>query len=363
MLDRLPPELLLPILRFAAPLTNGVDWSYIDTEAYSGRRITLMRVCLVNKRLCALAQPMLPEVFAARSEGAVDVLRSSRSGNILGHQVKLLHVNGGRYRGSPEKQEWVHAAVGLCPLVEELHVVSCSRVDLNWLADYRRLKRLVVYGTFVTTSDILPLSSITTLSLCYITMADSSTLGLLTQAHFPSLRILGIGDMAWFNDDGKMNCDVALEAGLAHQLDAWTTTDISRRSEYARSPSPEICGAMALVTQLERDFTDNPPDNLPFNLLHVVADQDPSTDTFLLLGRNLCHFQSFKTLDLDNAFHPDHLAPDVAEAAEAFLCECKRRDVRVVWLRPKLGSLVSPDFAEWARKERERKADEAANEA
>jgi hypothetical protein len=63
MLDRLPTELLIKVFRHAAPL----DYS---PSFYLERRELLFNCCLVSRRLRAIAQPMLPEVFLA-SEGAL----------------------------------------------------------------------------------------------------------------------------------------------------------------------------------------------------------------------------------------------------------------------------------------------------
>ncbi|GAA5906501.1 hypothetical protein JCM6882_004452 [Rhodosporidiobolus microsporus] len=55
MLDRLPPELLSDILELAAPL----DYSLVG---FNDRSRTLRSCCLVNRQLCALAQPLLSKV-------------------------------------------------------------------------------------------------------------------------------------------------------------------------------------------------------------------------------------------------------------------------------------------------------------
>ncbi|GAA6027198.1 hypothetical protein JCM8097_002476 [Rhodosporidiobolus ruineniae] len=56
MLSRLPVELLRLIIREAAPLEYR-------SSTYKDRRLTLMSLCLVDKRTRAVAQPVLPELL------------------------------------------------------------------------------------------------------------------------------------------------------------------------------------------------------------------------------------------------------------------------------------------------------------
>ncbi|GAA5823707.1 hypothetical protein JCM11251_000733 [Rhodosporidiobolus azoricus] len=86
MLDRLPVELLEHILRLAAPLRYSPD-------IYQERR-DLLRCCsLVDKRIRALAQPMLSEIFVVSSKADEALLQVNQgNGRRLGDGVKLLSI-------------------------------------------------------------------------------------------------------------------------------------------------------------------------------------------------------------------------------------------------------------------------------
>jgi hypothetical protein len=83
MLNRFPTELLLRVLELAAPL----DYS---PSFYRERRKLLRNCCLISKRMCSVAQPMLPEVFRVKSEAEAALLAFGDNGKKRSSVVKLL---------------------------------------------------------------------------------------------------------------------------------------------------------------------------------------------------------------------------------------------------------------------------------
>jgi hypothetical protein len=122
MLDQLPTELLLPTLELAAPLDYSPSF---DLE----RRELLRNCCLVSKRVCAMAQPMLVEVYCVSSAEDVQILQAGEGINNKGSVVKLL-ILAHEYSASLYE---VSAALRLCPNIVELRMLDVPDFDFDWL--------------------------------------------------------------------------------------------------------------------------------------------------------------------------------------------------------------------------------------
>lgn len=126
MLDRLPTELLLRILKLAAPL----DYS----PSFYHERCDLLLACsLVSKQLCTVAQPMLPEVYVVTGKEQVEILEADVSGK-KGSKVKLLVLDGSYLEENICDLIDVPDLLALCAGTVEVRVREAGEFNLDWLS-------------------------------------------------------------------------------------------------------------------------------------------------------------------------------------------------------------------------------------
>jgi hypothetical protein len=136
MLDRLPTELLIKVLRHAAPL----DYS---PSFHLERRELLRNLCLVSKRISVVAQSMLLEVYRANMDGVVHFRNEPEKAN----KVKLLVIVNHRL----PLDFSAHRALSMdrrriieCfPNVTGLRLHGLATFQWSWLAGCPRTSRFV----------------------------------------------------------------------------------------------------------------------------------------------------------------------------------------------------------------------------
>ncbi|GAA6031171.1 hypothetical protein JCM8097_004039 [Rhodosporidiobolus ruineniae] len=292
MLDRLPPELLLPILRLVAPLDVGGNWT--DT-AYKQRRSVLRSLCLVNKQLCALAQPMLQEQFEVKDDKeAVEVLRTERDGCTLGGTVKLLLV---RAQGEELPVVQPKRFVDCCPAAADVRIWYCTSLSLDIFAPL----------TDYIVSPTLDPALVARLHIL-MTFSDDPSYGPTAYSQF------------------------ADKLGSSITLQRFTSLDEAGRLHGLDFTHLRIGG----LTMLYNPF---------FSGIIRCLDACPP---------------ALKTIQLPSFAEPVRVTdPILKSAGRRFTEMCERRGVDILWselVSLDFNSLVSPELAEWAAKEYERKA-------
>ncbi|GAA5849225.1 hypothetical protein JCM8547_006484 [Rhodosporidiobolus lusitaniae] len=126
MLDRLPVELLSHIVALAAPVEYTVSY-------YFERRQFLYNVCLVSKRMRAVAQPMLVEVFEVFFEEHMQWLDEiDEKGRSRASGVKLLVLRGTSYDSFfLTKKVDVRRILERCSRVIEVRVLDAGEIVLD----------------------------------------------------------------------------------------------------------------------------------------------------------------------------------------------------------------------------------------
>lgn len=124
MLEKLPTELLLRTLQLAAPL----DYS---SSIYLERRNLLLNCCLVSKRVCGVAQPMLPQVFLATTDRDVALIAGDNAGTPKGSKVKLLVVS---VWISDTTSLDLRYLLSLLPNLVDVRLMPFETVDLQWFS-------------------------------------------------------------------------------------------------------------------------------------------------------------------------------------------------------------------------------------
>ncbi|GAA5975220.1 hypothetical protein JCM11641_004398 [Rhodosporidiobolus odoratus] len=187
MLDRLPPELLTLILQLATPVEHSFD------AQYQFRRSLLRNCCLVSKKLCAVAKPMLPEVFQAAEEKDLAVLVALDGDPRRRSQVELLIAEGARAHG---QDGFVSSLLQVCDSevcrrVVDLRVRRYSSVTPAPLEGFKNLQRLVLQIDQLTLSCPLCLPQFLELSIQLKVPPTAGTAArLLPISSLPSLRAL-----------------------------------------------------------------------------------------------------------------------------------------------------------------------------
>jgi hypothetical protein len=132
MAPHLLTELIIRIICLAAPL---------DPILGSRERRTLLRrLSLVSKVFCAIAQPMLPEVFEFRCAEDIEALRVDCGGSTRGSRVRTLIADPREtYDENDELGDFCHVPllVELCPNTETFSLNSdggAEWLDLSFLA-------------------------------------------------------------------------------------------------------------------------------------------------------------------------------------------------------------------------------------
>ncbi|GAA6031217.1 hypothetical protein JCM8097_004067 [Rhodosporidiobolus ruineniae] len=371
MLDRLAPELLLPILRLVAPLDVGGNWT---NAAYKQRRSTLRSLCLVNKQLCALAQPMLPEQFEAKNESAIKLLRLKQRRRPLGKEVKRLLIMDEAARGPNQTVQQVLRA---CPFVEDLRIERCHGFSLQSIAGLKDLKHLVLLCCIAAPSRIPVFPGVLDLSLHLCTMSKPMWADFLSSTHFPSLKNLDIG-LSMVEELFRDSCVPRVEDALAKRLDCLMLTEIptnllgslfSAVKTYSLSASlPFSPTARNLAVRISLPGLPDSEvqqrgmqcifDSVPFTHLRL----DPHTpkeirlDAFSTVSSSLKRLPTVKSVEIPLSLHPSSIAdPSLRSAAAVFLETCRSVEISVVWYEPAdiaANSSLSPEYLRWTREKR-----------
>ncbi|GAA5970533.1 hypothetical protein JCM11641_007342 [Rhodosporidiobolus odoratus] len=186
MLDRLPVELLSLVLHLATPLDCTPSF-------YQERRATLRSCSLVSKEMRQLAQPMLPEVFAAEVDEDVKVLNVRLGNTRRGSGVKLLVLLGEQDLLSRNSYDDL---LGICPMIVELRFVRVDGIDLSWLRLSARLAHLIISAGTLRHNKPGPIPSLSKLSICATQPYDDGILEhLLLPEITPKLRAFGMSSV------------------------------------------------------------------------------------------------------------------------------------------------------------------------
>ncbi|GAA6031133.1 hypothetical protein JCM8097_004019 [Rhodosporidiobolus ruineniae] len=349
MLDRLPPELLLPIIRLVAPLDVGGTWS--DRP----RRRTLRALCLVSKQLCAIAQPLLPEVFAARGSEAVEVLKKRRNGRPIGEQVKRLLVAAST--NEPDSGNWAAEVYRACPSVVDLRLRGPRMVNLKLVAtSCPGLEYLSIRFSALLLPSMPIFPALVHLSIDDLHIVPTALEKVLTPASLPSLRSLGLGLCRELNGNTFLP---SVSPALAHRLESIVVSNHLEDGLTALSPFSTILGVLNSIRHL-CNYLDNSPPPFPITHLHVHGVESLPVNLLPRFLAFLDHCPSLRLLELFTLTRPHKLRPGPRkDAIDAFVNECTRRGIGILWSEPvDLGAnmLVSPEFAEWLEEERERLA-------
>jgi hypothetical protein len=125
MLDRLPTELLLRTLELAAPL-------HYSPSFYVERRLLLRNCCLVSRRLCEVAQPLLPEVYEVAQTRDMALLEKDNEGKKMGSLVRLLILQGSKTNPLSGQVD-LQRALSYTLEITELRIIHVGDFDLSWL--------------------------------------------------------------------------------------------------------------------------------------------------------------------------------------------------------------------------------------
>ncbi|GAA6031150.1 hypothetical protein JCM8097_004028 [Rhodosporidiobolus ruineniae] len=351
MLDRLPPSLLHRILRFAAPLNIGEEWPCPQPEAYTERRRTLMRICLVNKQLCALAQPMLPEVFYVINE------RQEQHARKLGKYIKRLKIL--------HREAAVSATLHGCTALEEARL-GFDRPDAKAMAAVQNVKYLG-FHYIIPTSPFFPFfPHLVTLSFHHVKLAISNAQYFFTSNRFPSLRNLGLGQIIYpaaSLDDEKL-VTPGVDSALAARLRIFITYD--QELVGLQVSSAAFKGILGAIFEVQGPFGGSitPPRQIPLSHMQFRI-PDFEADIFSVLETYTTAYSTLKTVQLPRRLHPSRAEPDLERASETFVEEHQRRGIEILWTEffdQHDSPLVSPELVDWAVAEHERVAAAAANE-
>ncbi|BGP15227.1 hypothetical protein JCM10213_000821 [Rhodosporidiobolus nylandii] len=340
MLDRLPLELLDHILHFAAPLDYTPD-------LYKERRATLRSCCLVSRTMRELAQPMLPEVFAARTKKDVQMLETDGRGK----QVKLLACNGEHWiRESKDEPGWQRGTMAACPHVRDLRLFGAD-LNLELLAPLSALRRLVlVDGRIGLTNAETTLSKLEELSMD-ATHMDSVGFGVLLRTHcLPALQSLAVTGLDP-NDGAAFSS--AISSGFFDSvkhivLDAY---DLAQLPPSFPLPDPSRVLLTTSHFPSPEEFT------LSFKPTHLALSPSATLEDVLTNSGLPDAIRSFlpvlslhttiRNLGVPDFLHPSRsLAGELASLRRELLKACADNKIRVVWTadRTMWDSLVRSEF-------------------
>lgn len=151
MLDHLPNELIIHIFELVSPV-----FAYSPSRASDYLKL-LRNCCLVSKRLCMIAQPMLPLVYEIGQMGGKEELELEARWSTKGYRgeqeclhcefltesvgrcarsavVRSLVLAGGDAGASLSEDRDLERIFGMCVELEELVMVDVSLVEFSWLA-------------------------------------------------------------------------------------------------------------------------------------------------------------------------------------------------------------------------------------
>ncbi|BGP15273.1 hypothetical protein JCM10213_008305 [Rhodosporidiobolus nylandii] len=336
MLDRLPIELLELILRFAAPLV----YNYALCEE---RRETLRSCCLTSQRMRAVAQPMLPEVFAARKrEEHVEALEAGGRGR----QVKVLIYNGQYHR--EEEAGWLHRILAACRCVRDLRLFHAV-LDLKWLEPLSEMRRVILWGGGIRLTD--PATALPQLE--ELSMTDTASVPedfrLLLRGHC-------LAALQSFSAQG-LSCDEAafssaLSSGFFNDLKliVLSADDLARLPSSFPHPDPSRVLLTLDPVPPSSEFTP------PFKPVHLslcprdIVEDLVDTPARLVAVRSFLPALSQHTicnLGVPDFLHPSRTLPSkLASLRRELLKACADNKIRVVWTarRTSWDSMVPPEF-------------------
>jgi hypothetical protein len=382
MLDRLPIELLLRTLELAAPL----DYS---PSFYLERRQLLRNCCLVSKRVCSVAQSMLPEVFVMTDSVDVDFLTEQKEEKSRGSAVKVLVLKP-TYASAIDPLMSVKRAVKMCKGVIDLRLTDVGSFHLDWLSDasgrlllfspqlpapYSRLRlapelqSLVALGEYTAllyppASRILVLPKLLELSLAIVSAPLDIFKHFPTPSTTPSLRSLALERLSISNsaDYDPLPLD-SLSPALVQQLDvlALDSGDTIPSHLLALNPVHTIIDGFHLST------TSFPPPHAgrPYSI-RLYWSPTSFKDVDRAVARGIVGLEEWldavrnSTLSL----HPPRtlILPrqlqQTAEKDESFMAlfqKCRELNLEVVWEEQEdFEDRSSVSKAFWRKKKRER---------
>ncbi|BGP15304.1 hypothetical protein JCM10213_002637 [Rhodosporidiobolus nylandii] len=185
MLGRLPIELVERILCLAAPADYG-------ETAYKHRRATLRNLCLVDRRMREIAQPLLWEIVAFEGAEQFEALEAAAEDAALAKMARVLHF-WQREEHNFEVEEILRGAAGVQPFVEEMGFKVGERADqyfpVLFLSRFTNLHHFAIEGGCRLVFFNLPAPlTLSTLSLSGIRIVPSILRYLLSPKNTPSLR-------------------------------------------------------------------------------------------------------------------------------------------------------------------------------
>jgi hypothetical protein len=398
MTPQLPTELIIRIIHLVAPL----DYSPIF---YLERRRILRCLSLVSKTFCAVAQPMLPQVYSVGMKKDLRHLKHVVGGQKRGEQIRLLAVapklvfdkDADELVNSIEMEDIVEACPGVIDFRlsggGEFHLQVLSRLTSKPLFCFpvfrekltpRRtdLRRLIIHCTpdadvyLHSLSSGITLPSLVELSLSMIQFDSKFWKGFPSARSTPQLRALGVS----YSDDGMeaLSADGASLPRLdIFQLKPYDTSPSHVVSTPSVLPllnchldSSSLSDFFASCTTFPRhlrlyfengEHDDEIDDEPQASTAHTNRESITAVlTTFLgiLEGRLFTQLDasSLRTLGLPLAIHPSRMPHvDAQESIQKVLDHCEKRGVEVVWEEQRnenWDSVVSPAFWSIAKRMR-----------
>jgi hypothetical protein len=146
MPNPLPTELLTHIIQLAAPIN-------FSPSSYPVRRSLLFNCCLASKQLCAIAQPLLPEVYSVWNYRDAKMVDREEDQGKRWATVQLLvleDICSATCAGAAEVRQVLLA----CSQAEEVRVLGDSFFEIEWLSllpsESASPPRVPVLGTTLT---------------------------------------------------------------------------------------------------------------------------------------------------------------------------------------------------------------------
>ncbi|GAA5897198.1 hypothetical protein JCM6882_001814 [Rhodosporidiobolus microsporus] len=345
MLDRLPTELLTTIVRLAAPttLTPGAS-----PNAYLERHRTLKSCCLMFRRLCAIAQPMLPEVLELMSEDDVKAMREAEvDGALVEHMV---------VRGGGSEIPFAATALGLCTNLVSLRLVNLGPVDLLCLDGMSRLTHLAVHDAHFSHSSAPFLPSLQSISLSLVEIDETALGGLLSTPATPNLCHLALCGIRPPSEEVLHSTAALFQSVLSPMLVERLDTLMLDTLDpfplaFAFAPSTFVLVDCPLTSGLEallREFPFRLPPHLSLNfpsdesvVLDEEADPDAAADAADCLDElaeriadpSLSNAQqTVKLVVLPSFAQTEYPTDGVIDCAiKRLVAACERRGVEVRW--------------------------------
>ncbi|KAK4334533.1 Proteophosphoglycan 5 [Rhodotorula toruloides] len=370
MLDKLPNELLLLIIRLALPSRDT-----LSPKAAGRRQALLMSLSRINKRLCSLARPHLLQSI---------LVGTPRQARLISTLPKTLR----------EQVETVVFSTdttpigGLNPYAARAMPVALSGYQaLDALAALTNVKhaRFYDFGDFVTEgitffgnqvdfdlSAKSPLSRLDSLyfsncSFFFINRGEAPVFrlvrlafvgrilikgdglaALLTPEALPrlqSLRITRFQDHRERGWDGTLGADLRrLPKLVSHTI--VVQVDASCESDYLPSNTADRC-------RLLYHLGYSSPHTRPFGGAHsstqfIRLDAVSLDDASYLLDR-ISELHDLRAAFIDRAIHPDTIKPEKRGAAFALLYTVKQTPAEIIWTGSDDHAFLLPEFERYMR--------------